>query len=91
MKTDEQKPSTVLDCAVAFAGSCFKQLMTPLGTIAAGVIVNQAGATALGQVTVYEDGEYEVGELGDTPRHRKPVLTQFQIAAYPQNASDQPT
>lgn len=53
------------------------------GTMAAGNLVNQVGATALAQITVYKDGTYEIGDIGSMPRRKKPVLNCFQVAAYP--------
>lgn len=53
------------------------------GTISAGIFVNQAGAIALAQITVYQDGTYEIGDIGNVPRLKKPVLNCFQVAAYP--------
>lgn len=44
--------------------------------------VNQVGATALGQIIIYENAEVELGELGDKPSKPWPVKSIMQIAAY---------
>lgn len=67
-----------------FAGSHSRSLFTSKSKlkVAMGTMVNQVGALCLAEITVYENGDVVLSELGSEPRAGCSVFARRQLAVY---------